>query len=64
MSVNIKITYFLYKLTHIAEYLQCIELFIVGKFIMHLVLHEFVFTMNKILKTMKLDGLKDISYNR
>ncbi len=50
MLVNIKITYSLYKLTHIAEYLQCIEFFTIGNFIMHLVLHEFVLTMEKVFK--------------
>ncbi len=50
MSMNIKITYSLYKLTHIAEYLQCNELFAIGKYIMHLVLREFVLTVNKVSK--------------
>ncbi len=50
MSVNIRIIYSFYKLTHIAEYLQCNESFTMGKYIMHLVIHEFVLTMNKVFK--------------
>ncbi len=38
----------LYKLIHGAEYLQCSEMFVVGKSIIHLVLQKFVFFVNHV----------------
>jgi hypothetical protein len=48
--MNIKVVNSLYKLAHAAKYLQCNELFTIGKYIIHLVLHKFVHAMNKIFK--------------
>ncbi len=48
VQVNIRVACSLYKLAHVAEYLQCSELFTIRKFTFHLVLHKFIHVMNKI----------------
>jgi hypothetical protein len=48
VQVNIKVACSLYKLAHVVEYLQFSELFTLGKFTFHLVLHKFIHAMNKI----------------
>jgi len=68
--MNIHVAYSLYKLAHAFKYLNCFELFDIKKSTVHLVLHEFMCTMNYILKNqMKwpkgndlikdMDGFKD-----
>jgi hypothetical protein len=60
----------LYKLVHAFKYLSCSELFDIKKSIVHFVLHEFVCTMNFVLKNQLkwpegndlidvMDGFKD-----
>jgi hypothetical protein len=48
--MNIKVACSLYKLAHAAEYLQCSELFMIGKSTIHLLLHKFIHVVNKIFK--------------
>jgi hypothetical protein len=48
--VNIYVACSLYKLAHGYEYLQCNELFVVGKSTIHLVLWEFVHVVNDVFK--------------
>jgi hypothetical protein len=48
VPVSIMVACSLYKLAHIAKYLQCSDLFAIGKSTFHLVLHEFIHAMNKI----------------
>jgi len=70
--VNIKVTCSLYKLVHVAKYLQCSEHFIIRKSTIHLVLHKFVDAMNKIFKNQVrwvegnnllhvMEGIKELS---
>ncbi len=72
VPVNIKVTCSLYKLAHVAKYLQCSEHFIIRKSIVHLVLHKFVHAMNKIFKNQVrwvegnnllhvMEGIKELS---
>ncbi len=69
--VTIWITCFLYKLAHNIECLHCNELCTMGKSSVHLVLHEFVWFMNQVLRnqiawlerddlTKVMNGLKKI----
>jgi hypothetical protein len=51
--VSIRVACSLYKLAHATKYLQCSELFTIGKSTFHLVLHEFIHAM-------KFDELKEI----
>jgi hypothetical protein len=46
--VNIQVAHSLYKLVHATEFLQCNELFAIGKSPIHLVLCEFVQAMNHV----------------
>ncbi len=48
--MNIKVACSLYKLAHVAKYLQHRQLFTIGKPTIHLVLHKFVHAMNKNFK--------------
>jgi hypothetical protein len=50
MFMNICMAWSLYKLVDVTLYLHCSELFAIGKFIMHLMLHEFIYAMNIMLK--------------
>ncbi len=49
-SIGIKIACLLYKLTHIVDYLECNELFVINKFFVNMVLHEFVTTFNVVFR--------------
>jgi hypothetical protein len=48
--MTIRVTCFLYKIAHDIEYLHCNELCVVGKSIVHLILHEFVWFMNQVFQ--------------
>jgi len=48
VPVSIRVACSLYKLAHAAKYLQCSELFVIGKSTFHFVLHEFIHAMNKV----------------
>ncbi len=48
--MNIKVACSLCKLAHVAEYLQCSELFAIGKSTIHLILWEFVHVINVVFK--------------
>ncbi len=51
VPLSICITSSLYKLVHVAWYLHCFKLFFTKKYIMHLMLHEFICVVNKVLKS-------------
>jgi hypothetical protein len=44
IHVGIRVKCFLYKFFHGVDYLQCSEMFTIGKSSMNMVLHNFVFT--------------------
>ncbi len=48
--MNIHVTCNLYKLPCTFQYLHCFKFFVIGKSILHLILHEFVCAMNLMLK--------------
>jgi hypothetical protein len=50
IPIGIKITFSLYKLRHIVDYLKCDELFVISKFFVNMVLHEFVSTFNVVFR--------------
>lgn len=50
IPVGIRVACSLYKLAHAADYLQCSELFAIGKSTVHLVLHDFVAVINVVFK--------------
>jgi hypothetical protein len=50
IPIGIRVAYSFFKLAHGANYLQCNELFMIGKSYINMVLHEFVFVMNVVFK--------------
>jgi hypothetical protein len=50
IRVSIKVVCSFYKLGHASKYLQCNELFAIGKSIVHLVLRKFVHVVNDVFK--------------
>lgn len=48
--MNIRVVCSLYKLTHASKYLQCSELFSIGKSIVRLMLRKFVHVVNDVFK--------------
>jgi hypothetical protein len=47
--MSIKVTCSLYKLAHAFKYLQCNEFFAIRKYIIHLIMHEYVRAINEVL---------------
>jgi hypothetical protein len=50
IHMNIKVACSFYKLGHVLKYLQCNELFAIGKSTIHLMLWEFVHAINDVFK--------------
>lgn len=50
IHVGIRVKCFLYKFFHGVDYLQCSEMFTIGKSSMNMVLHNFVFTINEVFR--------------
>jgi hypothetical protein len=49
--VGIRVVCLLYKLIHGVDYLQCSEMFAIGKLSVNMVLHKFVVVVNVVFKT-------------
>ncbi len=61
--MTIKVTCSLYKLAHVFEYLQCNDFFAIRKYIIHLIMHEYVHAMNEVLIKNPCHGLKETIYH-
>lgn len=48
--VGIEVKCFLYKLFHGVDYLQCNDIFTMGKSLVNMVLHNFSFVVNEVFK--------------
>jgi hypothetical protein len=50
IHVGIQVAYFLFKLAHGVDYLQCSEMSVIRKSSINMVLHEFIFAMNFVFR--------------
>jgi len=50
IPISIEVVSSLYKLANATDFLQCSELFVIGKSTIHLVLQEFIYAVNEVFK--------------